>query len=213
MRKAALKTLGAAALLGLFTASCSTVRPLDTAKRELATAAECCASYAQFNFEPLNFGETENITIDRESPAFQFDTGKSYFKAFRLPVTAKPYSIIVQSYFIESTTRSASSFVFSPAVMFLDAGYGVTRRLDKGFYAAVDTGNSLSKARLEAEIPVNPRSAAEKFVVIYTTAALMEKATILKVYKYARYGTIVDDYPLPNAPVGELKVSLIPGRY
>lgn len=212
MRKVTLKTLSAAVLLGLFATSCATVRPLDAAKRELATAAECCASYAQFYFEPLNFSETESITINRESPAFQFDTGKSYFKAFRLPVTDKSYVIIIQSYFIEDTTRSGASFVFSPAVMFLDAGYSVTRRLDKGFYAAIDAGGSLSKARLETEIPINPRSAAEKFVVIYTTAALLEKATILKVYKYAQYGTIEDDYPLPNAPVGELKVSLTPRR-
>jgi maltose operon protein len=194
-------------------ASCAAVKPLDKVRQELNAAEVCCAGYEQFNFKPLEFGESERIIINRESPVFQFDTGKSYFQAFRLPATGKSYSIIVGSYFIEQVTRSGTSFVFSPVVMFLDADFRVTRKVDKGFAAAVDAGNSMNNATLEGRIAMGPRAANEKYMVIYTTTALLNQMTTLKVYKYARGGTMEDHYPVPNAPVGELKVSLTSAIY
>lgn len=208
MRIAKLKTLALAWLGALLAWSCAAVNPLDKDRQELNAAEVCCTGYEQFNFVPLNVGDSESLKINRSSPAFLFETGKSYFQAFRLPVANKPYAVIIQSHFIESRTRSGASYVFSPAVAFLDAGYRVTRRLDKGLNAAIDAGNSLGSANLELQIRIDPRSTEERFMVIYTTATLLDKPTILVVYKYARGGTIEDHYPVPNAPVGELKVSL-----
>jgi len=193
-------------------ASCAAVNPLDKVRQELNAAEVCCMGYEQFNFKPLDFRETERIIINRESPVFQFDTGKSYFKAFRLPAAGKSYSIIVGSYFAEQVTRSGTSFVFSPVVMFLDADYRVTRKVDKGFAAVVEAGNSMNNAKLEARIAMSPRAADERYMVIYTTTALLNQTTTLRVYKYARWGTIEDNYPVPNAPTGELNVSLVPER-
>lgn len=208
MQIAKLKTLALAWLAALLAWSCAAVQPLDKDRQELNAAEVCCMGYEQFNFVPLNVGDSQNLTINRSSPAFLFETGKSYFQAFRLPVANKPYAVIIQSHFIETRTRSETSYVFSPAVVFLDAGYRVTRRLDKSLNAAVGTGDSLGTANLELQIRIDPRSAEERFMVIYTTATLLDKPTILGVYKYARGGTIEDHYPVPNAPVGELKVSL-----
>jgi maltose operon protein len=169
--------------------------------------------YEQFNFVPLNVGDSESLTINRSSPAFLFETGKSYFKAFRLPAAGKSYSIIVGSYFAEQVTRSGTSFVFSPVVMFLDADYRVTRKVDKGFAAVVEAGNSMNNAKLEARITMSPRAADERYMVVYTTTALLNQTTTLRVYKYARWGTIEDNYPVPNAPTGELNVSLTSAIY
>jgi maltose operon protein len=197
---------------GVLVASCAANKLLDTARHELETATVCCAGYEQFDFKPLEFRETDRIIINRESPVFQFDTGKSYFKAFRLPATEKSYSIIVGSDFAEQVTRSGTSFVFSPVVMFLDADYRVTRKVDKGFAAVVPSGNSMNNAKLEARIAMGPRAADERYMVIYTTTALLNRTTTLRVYKYARWGTIEDNYAVPNAPTGELNISLEPER-
>jgi hypothetical protein len=186
---------------------CATVGPLDTARRGLDAAAACCSSYAQIHYEPLVIGSAENITIDGGSPAYPFDTGKSYFKAYRLPVTAKPYAVFIHSFVVESQSRSGDSYVFRPVVMFLDAGFNVTRTLEKDFDASINSGDSLNQASLQMRIAVNPRALYERYMVIYTTAERLGQATLLKVYKYARYGTIIDKYPLPNAPIGELKVN------
>ena len=213
MRIEKLKTLALAWLAASLVSSCAAVKPLEKDRQELAAAQTCCESYAQFHFKPLDFRETERIIINRESPVFQFDTGKSYFQAFSLPMPGKSYSIIVSSYLVEQKTRSGTSYVFSPVVMFLDADYRVTRKVDKGFAAVVNAGNSINDAKLEVSITINPRAANERFMVIYTTMALLNQVTSLKVYKYAKYGTIEDSYPVPNSPIGELQISLTSAIY
>ncbi|MGH8711157.1 MAG: MalM family protein [Burkholderiales bacterium] len=199
-------------LTGALVSSCATDQPVDPARSELETAAVCCERYEQFYFQPLKLGATESVTIDRSSPTFLFDDGKSYFKAFSLPVAGKSYFIIVSSYFVDKEKRSGEPYVFSPVVMFLDADYRVTRLVDKGFVAVVNAGNSMNHATLEMEIAMNPRAADERFMVIYTTTALLNQATTLKVYKYARGETIEDKYPVANAPIGRLQVNLTSWR-
>ncbi|HEY6280639.1 MAG TPA: MalM family protein [Burkholderiales bacterium] len=192
--------------------SCASDKPVDPVKSDLETAAVCCASYEQFYFQPLKLGATESATIDRSSTAFLFDGGKSYFKAFSLPVAAKPYFVIVSSYFVDKEKRSGEPYIFSPVVMFLDADYHVTRKVDNGIVIPINSGNSMNHAWLEMEIAMNPRAAGERFMVIYTTTALLNQATLLKVNKNATIGWIVDDYPVQNAPIGRLQVNLTSWR-
>ena len=198
-------------LAHVLVSSCASDKPVDPAKSELETAAVCCEKYQQFYFQPLKLGATESFTIDRSSTTFLFDGGKSYFKAFSLPVAGKSYFVIVSSYFVDKEKRSGEPYIFSPVVMFLDADYRVTRKVDNGIVIPINSGNSMNHATLEMEIAMNPRVADERFMIIYTTAALLNQATDLKVYKYG-YGRIEDDYPVQNAPIGRLQVSLTSWR-
>ena len=198
-------------LTGVLASSCAADKPVDPARSELETAAVCCEKYEQFYFQPLKLGATESVTINRSSPAFLFDGGKSYFKAFSLPAAGKPYFVIVSSYFVDKEKRSGEPYIFSPVVMLLDADYRVTRKVDKGFVAPISSGNSMNHATLEVEIAVNPRAADERFMVVYTTAALLNQVTELKVYKYG-YGRKEEDYPVANAPIGKLQVNLTSWR-
>lgn len=198
-------------LAGVLVSSCAADKPVDPARSELETAAVCCERYEQFYFQPLKLGATESFTMDKSSPVFLFDGGKSYFKAFSLPAAAKPYFVILSSYFIDKEKRSGEPYIFSPVVMFLDADYRVTRKVDNGIVIPINSGNSMNHATLEMEIAMNPRAADERFVVIYTTTALLSQATTLKVYKYAR-ARIEDGYPVQNAPIGRLQVNLTSWR-
>ena len=55
----------------------------------LAEAAACCASFAEFDFEKLDFERMERIEIPPGSPLFEFEVGgKSFFRAFQLPEEA-----------------------------------------------------------------------------------------------------------------------------
>src|SRR3990170_1971900 len=56
----------------------------------------CCQSPRNFSYEELKLGDSKMLELDDNSPAFHFDTGKSYFKAFSLPPYAGPYEISVQ---------------------------------------------------------------------------------------------------------------------
>jgi maltose operon protein len=199
-------------LTGVLVSSCAADKPVDPVKSDLETAAVCCERYEQFYFQPLKLGATESVTIDRSSTAFLFDGGKSYFKAFSLPVAGKPYFVIVSSYFVDKEKRSGEPYIFSPVVMFLDADYRVTRKVDNGIVIPINAGNSMNQATLEMEIAMNPRAADERFMVIYTTTALLNQATILKVNKNAMVGWIVDDYSVRNASIGRLQVNLTSWR-
>ena len=199
-------------LASVLVSSCAADKPVDPARLDLETVEVCCASYEQFYFQALKLGATESFTIDRSSTAFLFDGGKSYFKAFSLPAAAKPYFVIVSSYFVDKEKRSGEPYIFSPVVMFLDADYRVTRKVDNGIVIPINAGNSMNQATLEMEIAMNPREANERFMIIYTTAALINQATILKVNKNATIGWIVDDYLVHNASIGRLQVNLTSWR-
>jgi maltose operon protein len=199
-------------LASVLVSSCAADKPVDPARLDLETVEVCCASYEQFYFQALKLGATESFTIDRSSTAFLFDGGKSYFKAFSLPAAAKPYFVIVSSYFVDKEKRSGEPYIFSPVVMFLDADYRVTRKIDQGVVNPINSGNSMNHATLEMEIAMNPREANERFMIIYTTAALINQATILKVNKNATIGWIVDDYLVHNASIGRLQVNLTSWR-
>jgi len=208
MKKTTLSLL----LAGVLVSSCATDKPVDPVKSELESAAVCCERYEQFYFQPLKLGASESFTIDRGSHAFLFDGDKSYFKAFSLPVAAKPYFVIVSSYFVDKEKRTGEPYIFSPVVMFLDADYRVTRKIDEGVVNPIEAGNSMNHATLEMEIVMNPRAANERFMVIYTTPALLNQATILKVKKISIIGWTIDDYPVHNAPIGKLQVNLTSWR-
>jgi len=208
MKKTTLSLL----LTGVLVSSCATDKPVDPVKSELESAAVCCERYEQFYFQPLKLGASESFTIDRGSHAFLFDGDKSYFKAFSLPVAAKPYFVIVSSYFVDKEKRTGEPYIFSPVVMFLDADYRVTRKIDEGVVNPIEAGNSMNHATLEMEIVMNPRAANERFMIIYTTPALLNQATILKVKKISIIGWTIDDYPVHNAPIGKLQVNLTSWR-
>ena len=198
-------------LTGVLASSCATDKPVDPARSELETAAVCCERYQQFYFQPLKLGATESITMDKSSPAFVFDGDKSYFKAFSLPSAGKSYFVIVSSYFVDKNNRSRPPYIFRPVVIFLDADYRVTRKVDNGIVIPINAGNSMNQATLEIEIAMNPRTADERFMVIYTTTALLNHVTELKVYKYMP-ARIEDKYSVQNAPIGRLQVSLTSWR-
>lgn len=210
MKKTRLITLLLTCTLAL---SCATNKSTDTGRRDLEAAPACCERYEQFDFQPLKLNGTESVTINIGSPVYTFDGGKSYFKAFRLPVQGRSYSIVVSSYFIDKDNLSRTPHIFSPVVMLLDANYRVTRTVDNGMVIPINAGNSMNHATMEIDITVNPRKADERFMVIYTTAALLNQVTELKVYKYSIIGRFEDHYPVQNAPIGHLDVNLTSTRY
>lgn len=73
----------------LFIASCAAT--YQQAVDSLRDAKECRQSMAEFPYEPLLEGKRVDFTLDASSPAFRFETGKSYCKAFSLPKKQFPY--------------------------------------------------------------------------------------------------------------------------
>lgn len=99
--------------------------PAD-AVRALSDAPSCCASLADLPFAPLDLSGRVVLDIDERSPAFAFETGKSFFAAFRLPDGPRPLEVSVK------TRMPLAAFgpgrpIFNPALAVLDAHHRVVR--------------------------------------------------------------------------------------
>ncbi len=91
-------------------------------------AAICCGSMDKFSFEVLEIGDTKSFDLSGTSPAYQFLTGKSYFKAFLLPLLSYPYVVTIRSYMLGGNIDSA--YIFFPQVITLDENYEIIRSTD-----------------------------------------------------------------------------------
>lgn len=152
----------------------------ETAVDSLRNAPGCCESNAQFSYEPLVEGEGVRFPLDASSDAFDFPSGKSYFKAFRLPASALPYRIRVTSFALGEHIRNAH--VFYPQIALLDEGFTVIRQSAPGDFAMRKAGLGETAAetwglpvKIEGSVLVdNPRA---KYLVVYTTEERLRSAT------------------------------------
>jgi len=152
----------------------------EKASDSLSSSGICCGSMAQFKYDLLAGEGAVSFKLDASSDAFDFESGKSYFKAFLLPDKTLPYRIKIASYALGETINKAH--VFYPQVALLDDRFVIVRqgvpdglRLRKvGFQeAAAETGGLPIK--LEGSVLVDNPSA--KYLVVYTTRKLMSGTT------------------------------------
>ncbi len=167
--------LGLAAL-----AACATLVTHEQAQESLRGARSCCASPAQFKYEPLGASDAVSFKLDRTSDAFEFPTGKSYFKAFRLPERALPYRLKVTSYALGEVIRKAH--IFYPQVALLDERYAVVGRSAADDFVLSKAGMKEAVAEtwgvpVKVEGTVLVDTPAAKYVLVYTTQDLMQRTS------------------------------------
>lgn len=88
-------------------------------------AAICCTSMDKFIFEPLQVGDSNSFDLNEKSPAYQFLTGKSYFKALSLPQSSYPYVVNLTSYVLGDYIDLA--YIFYPQLITLNENYELIR--------------------------------------------------------------------------------------
>lgn len=187
----------------------------DRAERRLYTrAAECCSDPAQFAFADTALPGRLELAIDAASPLFEFQSGRSYFHALRLPAGDASYRIRIRSLLRGDGDRTR---VFYPVVALLDENYIVTRvssldhlRLEPGL--ATPGGSSA----LSLTVRIDPKVTIERYLVVFTPAVLLGDPPLER-----REGDVVTDAALeylqrkgdavlsPTA-FGDVQVSLIP---
>ncbi len=188
--------------------------PLQTsagsAEQALAAAPSCCASLRELPYQPIPVNFSGEVRIDTGAPAFAFDSGKSYFRAFQLPAASKSFEIRLYS--------QAGETVLAPNAMLLDSQFRVTRLLgaEDFVYAPASgfKGDSLdARLRVDRLYPDNPGN--EHYLVLYTSEAQMRGQTVIEhpAKAFARaLGNEAPNIPDPvarHAPVGMIKMVLI----
>ena len=186
-------------------------RPIGQARSALAAAPTCCSGIEQLPFEPLEAGFAGDVLIDTQAPAYSFETGKSFFRAFALPAGGPSFEIRLYS--------QAGSSVLAPNAMLLDSRMRPTRLLDADDFAYVPPtglkGDSLdARLRIDRSQPDHPGN--ERYLILYTSDAQMAGQTVLqhpaKAYAKA-LGNEPPSIPDPMAkhsPVGVIRLVMIP---
>jgi len=102
-----------------------------------AQAADCCRSLRELPYRNLSDGGVESVTIDLQSPAHVFDTGKSFFAAYRVVDLPRPAIIELSSFrsaepgaIIQKAMPDLRQAVFEPSVLLLNDAFEVVRRVD-----------------------------------------------------------------------------------
>lgn len=211
----------ALAIASLLTAGCAT--PRASVMEAFAAAPGCCRAVSEFRFEPLRVGETLRFDLDAGSPAFVFESGKSYFRAFALPPADRGYSVRIQSFMMGDHIDSA--YLFFPRVVTLDAQHRVVRtvgpeafELKRASYAETAAETWGLPWKLEGSLRFDARNLAERYLVVLTTDALLARSTsteTLRIMPVILPGLVTaipttkERVAVPHAPAGHLNVSVL----
>jgi hypothetical protein len=137
-----------------------------------ALAASPPADPAQFLYQPLPVQGSVEASIDPTSPRFEFKTGMSGYRAFRLPDADKPYLIEIRS-LLQGGTDPARARVLYPVAALLTDDFLVSRQTELEmlrFDLPVFEDTQAPAYRLT--VGVDPAQAHERYLVVYTPAEL-----------------------------------------
>ncbi len=171
----------------------------------LDSAQVCCQSVSELTFEPIKNLDDIDAEVTTASQVFEFDTGKSFVKAFELPehngsLKITLYSVIAKTAFV-------------PQVNLYDREHRLVRTI-KAEEFEYKAFRMIWPDRLEIEIfPQHNRldpKLDEKYMVIYTPADSFGQTTTIThpsksmAVAYGNQEPNVPDPQIPNNATGEL---------
>jgi hypothetical protein len=205
--------------------SCAAQVTYQTAVDSFMDATPCCTSMAEFKYDPLSSDEPITFRLDENSDSFVFPSGKSYFKAFRLPNKEILYRIHVKSFVLGDSKYAAH--IFYPQIALLDDRFTVCKLSDPGDFTLKKAGIKetaseswwLMRIKLEGSIRVDIPDAG--YLVIYTTKELLRKTSQYMAKQIQPLpipipgGVLIGAVPagelpvaIPNSPFGWISITL-----
>lgn len=96
----------------------------------LDAAPPCCATLAELPYQPLAAQGPFTLALTPQSPAFEFDSGKSFFAAYSLAGLPVPFTLEIASLIPDADHPRGPQPLIAPSVLILDTGHRVIARLD-----------------------------------------------------------------------------------
>jgi maltose operon protein len=166
------------------------VSPSAAESRAILNAAPiCCDSLAELRFESLDVEKARFFPVNSSSQAFDFTTGKSLVRAFRLPDSLERATVTLSAV--------AGATVFVPTVLILDEDFRVSRSIDSSNFVYTPAG-FMEPQRLRGRFHFDRRRggelANERYFIVFTTDADLRGSTqmISEARLYARSRGLAD---------------------
>jgi len=180
---------------------------ITSVNSDLNNSALCCKKLSEITFEVLQFRTPETFRIDKASGAYNFSSGKSFYKAINLKQMDGNRTLVLRSYFIRGGQHYfKQGYVFKPIVHILDKNLNIIRTISPDvftFHHAISFGEN---NRLEGEFKVN--SDTDKFLIIATTNDELISVTEATIVQGSVYGEFRNAYQIAHSPVGSFKLEL-----
>lgn len=171
----------------------------------LNAAQSCCRSFSDFQYKTLSVDHNNLAKIDGLSPAYTFNSGKSFFVAYRIPRITHPFQISIKSYY--------SGASFYPSALILDDKFSVIRLIANPEFSYVPSSLMVDE-HIGGTIKIE-NSSLERYLIIYTRPEDMKLETFTEKpgYLYAN-STAAGVVPSRNeardyGPFGNLEISII----
>jgi hypothetical protein len=140
----------------------------------LEATPACCADPAGFGYQALPAEGSVDFAIDRKSPLFEFQSGKSFFHAFRLPATGRPYTLELRS-FLDEPDSPRTARVFFPVLAILTDDFLVSRATDlDALRFDLPMLEQTTAPAYRIQLPVDPANTRERYLVVFTPAPLLD---------------------------------------
>ena len=194
-----------AALLAVATTVAAADLERDLAAWRKATA--CCTDPAQFKFEPLPRSGAVDVTIDTHSPLFEFQGGRSYFRAFTLPEGGN-YRLDIQSFFAGTEPRKAT--VFYPVAAILTPDQLISRATTiEGLRIELPFLERSRDGAVSLSLGLDAPPGREKYLVIFTLGELLERERFeSRALDPAAAESVAKQAFLGAAPTGHLRITI-----
>ncbi len=202
--------------------ACST--SYGTAVRQFREVPACCTSLAELPLQSIRMGDKESFELGEGAPAFRFETGKSYFRAFALPQGPYPYRVTVSSFLMGNRLKSA--YLFSPQLITIDERRRVVRTPGPGSFTLGRAGliETVQETgglgyKLEGGLTFTADNRDERYLVVLTTDELLQGKTPVSTAgsvpmflpAYGRTApSPANEAEVPHAPMGKVAVSVAP---
>jgi maltose operon protein len=164
--------VAAALLSGCATTAPPYPRDAEARLAAYATSRACCDDPAAFTYTDLPEAGRMEFVIGEADPAFEFQSGVSYFAAFRLPDTGEAFRVQIKSYL--DAGGAAEHAVFYPVLAMMDDAFIVTR-VSNLENLSLDTELATPGGRtgLAVTAPFDPNFSRERYLVVFTPAVLL----------------------------------------
>ncbi len=138
-----------------------------------ASAPVAVADPSSFRYEPLPAEGSVDFVIDRRSPTFEFQTGPSAYRAFRLPDLSHPYYVEVRA-FLDGPKDPEGARVFYPVMALLTDDFLVSRQTELDFLRFdLPVFEQAAAPAYRLTVGVDPARARERYLIVFTPAILM----------------------------------------